>query len=147
MPVNKSFKEPGKFDLHASVFGQAIPALSASGEYFEIRHGNGGRMTFHGISPAAAHAMVEAYNALPTCDNCGDKVETVGEDEICDECRDEWSAEQEKRFRPLYEAEKRAGILRTKEELDQELRDAGRGHLVSENYWSDFEQYKVMEEK
>lgn len=130
MPVNKSFKQPGKFEFHASVFGQAIPALSASGEYFEIRHGDGGRLTFHGISPDAAHAMVEAYNALPTCGNCGDKVESVGEDEICDECRGEWNAEQAKRLRPLYEAEKRSGLLRPKEELDKELREAGRGHLV-----------------
>lgn len=41
---------------------------------------------------------------------------------MCDEREEEYSEEEIKR---MYKAEKAAGLLKTKEELDQELRDAG----------------------
>lgn len=34
------------------------------------------------------------------------------------------------RYRPLYEAERAAGIFRPQHEIGQDLRNAGRGHLV-----------------
>lgn len=37
---------------------------------------------------------------------------------------------EEEMMRSLYEAEKRAGLLRPQSEIDQDLIDAGRGHLV-----------------
>lgn len=50
-------------------------------------------------------------------------------DYCCPQC-EAMEAAEFKRLKDLYEAEKRAGLLRPQTELDQELRDAGRGHLV-----------------
>lgn len=130
MPTNPQFKAPGKCDVHASIFGEAIPRISSIGT-FQISSGAGGHWTFHGISAAATQAMVAAYNALPVCGACGDRVDSVNDADECDECAEDRAQAEAAKLRPLYEAEKRAGLLRSKDELDQELRDAGRGHLVS----------------
>ena len=70
------------------------------------------------------------------CENCGSAVmddayiHANTEDEWCEECCDKWFQEQAAYWRPLYEAEKRAGLLKSLDELEAELRDAGRGHLI-----------------
>lgn len=51
-------------------------------------------------------------------------------DYCCPECEAEFYEKDLPKLRRQYEAERRAGLLRPQEELDQELRDAGRGHLV-----------------
>lgn len=67
---------------------------------------------------------------MPYCETCRREVESVNEADMCEDCHDAWLAKEEAYWRPLYEAEKAAGLLRPQSELDQELIDAGRGHLV-----------------
>ena len=50
----------------------------------------------------------------------------------CEECEEAEFQEQMAYWRPLYEAEKAAGLLMSEEERNEELRNAGRGHLVRE---------------
>ena len=63
----------------------------------------------------------------PTCEGCGDRVDPtyLNENDLCDECNMPSPEEVEQLLRQ-YHAEKRAGLLKTPEELEQELRDAGR---------------------
>ncbi len=59
------------------------------------------------------------------CPTCGDEFDPdEGGMCSCEEQREaaKWAA--------LYRGEKAAGLLRPQEELDRELREAGRGHLV-----------------
>jgi len=54
-----------------------------------------------------------------TCDTCK-KVVSVDEiadfeNGICEPCHDKWCAEQMAYWRPLYEGEKRAGLLQREE--------------------------------
>lgn len=71
---------------------------------------------------------------LIKCDTCGNSVD---EDEIgcwenqqCNTCFDAWLAKEIAYWKPRYEAEKAAGLLKGNADLAAELRDAGRGHLV-----------------
>lgn len=61
------------------------------------------------------------------CPTCGHE-----DDETLCQCQiDEWLASPEGRsMHALYKAEKAAGLLRPQAEIDEELRQAGRGHLV-----------------
>ena len=47
----------------------------------------------------------------------------------CDECEEAAEAEMQRMFE-LYRAEKRAGLLRPQEEIDRDIEEAGRGHLL-----------------
>lgn len=47
----------------------------------------------------------------------------------CENHREETVAKMKRNW-ALYQAEKAAGLLRPQEEIDQDIRDAGRGHLV-----------------
>lgn len=49
------------------------------------------------------------------------------DDDILCTCREQAEI---RHWYALWEGERAAGLLRPKAELDQELRDAGRGHLV-----------------
>ena len=55
-----------------------------------------------------------------------------GENGWCIDCFDEYQQEQDRYWRPQYEAEKAAGLLMSEEERNEQLRQAGRGHLVRE---------------
>ena len=68
------------------------------------------------------------------CDTCGKACmfDDVDEDGDCEACVDARIKREYARWRPLYEGEKRAGLLKSKEELNADLRDAGRGHLIGE---------------
>lgn len=67
----------------------------------------------------------------PRCEECGERTDPdyMNENDLCDDCNVP-SLEEMARMKSLYDAEKRAGLLKTPDELDQELRDAGRGHLA-----------------
>ena len=71
---------------------------------------------------------------LVACETCGEEIdpdeESISETGDCETCMDARFKREYARLKPLYDAEKRAGLLKPKEELDAELRDAGRGHLV-----------------
>ena len=70
------------------------------------------------------------------CEKCGVPVDNdnVGcfENNWCVVCEDKRVAEEIARFKPLNEAEKRAGLLVYLDELEQAIRDAGRGHLLKD---------------
>ena len=51
------------------------------------------------------------------------------ETRVCPECEEAADAELLKMWK-LYQGEKRAGLLRPQEEIDRDIIDAGRGHLV-----------------
>lgn len=65
-----------------------------------------------------------------TCDTCHQPAESVNEAGMCDECHDDHAKAEAEKLRPLYEAEKAAGLTRPQEAIDEDLRIAGRGHLV-----------------
>lgn len=68
------------------------------------------------------------------CEKCQAPVDedNVGcwENNICEECNDKWCQEQMALYRPQYDAEKLSSFRKNLEDLMQELRDAGRGHLI-----------------
>lgn len=70
------------------------------------------------------------------CEKCRQPVDddNVGcfENNWCEACEDKRIAEEIAHFKPLYEAEKRAGLLVSLDELEQAIRDAGRGHLLKD---------------
>lgn len=69
----------------------------------------------------------------PRCDVCGERVHPdfiCWDTDECDTCADERFQREYAHLKPLYEAEKAAGLTKTKEGLDEDLRQAGRGHLV-----------------
>lgn len=69
------------------------------------------------------------------CDTCGkalrwdDEVDEQGE---CEACATAYHAQQARYWRGLREGERRAGLLRPQSEINQDLRDAGRGHLIGD---------------
>ncbi len=65
------------------------------------------------------------------CETCGKAIhwEAVDEAGACDECRTAYFKGQYAHWKPLYDAEKRAGLL-DPEQAAQDIRDAGRGHLL-----------------
>lgn len=67
----------------------------------------------------------------PLCEECGERTDPdyMNENDLCDDCNAP-SLKGQARWKWLYEAEKACGIHKTPEELAQELRDAGRGHLA-----------------
>ena len=68
------------------------------------------------------------------CDTCGKAFPelTLDEQGDCEDCVSAYHAQQARYWRGLWEGEKRAGLLKSKEELNADLRDAGRGHLIGE---------------
>jgi len=66
------------------------------------------------------------------CDEIVEDEDIVGcwENEWCEACARKWVDEQIAHYRPLYDAEKAAGLLQPDEYLAHELRCAGRGHLL-----------------
>ena len=68
------------------------------------------------------------------CDAIVEDGDIVGcwENEWCEECARQWIEGQVAHYWPLYQAEKRAGILEPSEYIAHELRCAGRGHLLKE---------------
>ena len=79
-------------------------------------------------------AGIEAYDAEqqrrleengPWCEECGEACEDLNENDLCDDCNQPSPADIA-RMRSLYEGEKRAGLLKTPEEIETELKDAGR---------------------
>ena len=69
--------------------------------------------------------------SIMVCACCDRHVDTdfwpmSDEGSICESCDDEQSAY----WKPLYEGEKRAGLLRPQSEINADLKDAGRGHLI-----------------
>ena len=72
--------------------------------------------------------------SIGVCKNCAMYVDTdfapMTEDEWCDSCDDERTEAEKAHYLALYEGERRAGLLRPKHEIDADLRDAGRGHLI-----------------
>lgn len=81
---------------------------------------------------ALEHADAEEKASWPLCEACGEASDPFYMDDegYCDACLEEHNAEMAGQYLSLYKAEKRAGLLKSKEELDADLRDAGRGHLV-----------------
>lgn len=54
------------------------------------------------------------HDRLLICDGCGEGVESLNEASQCEDCYDKWFAEQVRYWKPLYEGEKRAGLLGSK---------------------------------
>ncbi len=86
------------------------------------------------LAEIEAHEERERLARLVTCETCGEEIdpddEIIDENGDCEACRDAHFQREAARLKPLYDAEKRAGLHKSKEELDAELRDAGRGHLT-----------------
>ena len=64
------------------------------------------------------------------CETCRQEVESVNEADMCEDCHDRWVNARIAFWCSLYEAEKAAGLLKSREEYEQDLIDAGRGHLL-----------------
>jgi hypothetical protein len=81
-------------------------------------------------------------DVLFTCEECGVAVDNdnIGclENNWCDQCMDAWCEAQIKFWRPIWRAEKAAGIHLSRKEYQAQLRDAGRGHLVRDEDMGDF---------
>jgi len=83
-------------------------------------------------SPDMADALLAAWKSLPYCLTCKQHVEAVNKSDECDTCHDEWTRKHLASLKSLYEGEKRAGLTKTRDELNADLRAAGRGHLIGD---------------
>jgi len=83
-------------------------------------------------TPNMADALLAAWKSLAYCETCKQHVEIVNEADECVDCHEARIREEYASWRPVYEGEKRAGLLKTRDELNADLRDAGRGHLIGD---------------
>jgi len=84
------------------------------------------------VSPDMADALLAAWKSLPYCETCKQRVEIVNEADECGDCHEARIREEYAKWRPIYDSEKRAGLLKTRDELNADLRAAGRGHLIGD---------------
>lgn len=56
------------------------------------------------------------HDDLVICQSCGEKVESLNEADQCEDCYDKWFSDQVKYWKPLYDGEKRAGLIKDKKD-------------------------------
>lgn len=49
------------------------------------------------------------------CEHCGEYVESVNEADMCDECHEQWFQKEYAYWKPLYDGEVLAGLVRNDE--------------------------------
>ena len=64
------------------------------------------------------------------CDQCKQEVDSLNEVDQCEDCAEAWFQSEMAYYRPIYLAEKAAGLTLSDEEYRADMINAGLGHLV-----------------